>query len=147
MSRKNNAESSSLLIKVTEDDEKVESIKQNETEVAMTQEEVLEKAFEQFYKSGPKSNSPKRNSNQLKRDSKQNLNGNTSRGTDESQEVILSPGNFHQSNEKPLPPHKEIDRADEESLDKHLREEGLASENFNDGKIEQLQTKMERSAE
>ena len=144
-----NADSSSLLIKVTEGED-AEAGKVSKEEVAMTEEEVLEKAFEQFYKSAPKSiTSPTRSFRVKGGDSKLTFNEITSRGTEESQcEVILSPNNFQASNEQRNSHLKLIDQAEEESLDKQLHEEGLGRQpNLDDAQIEQLQTKMERSAE
>ena len=125
-----NADSSSLLIKVTEDE--LEGLETKE-ELAMTEEEVLEKAFEQFYKTAPVINSQKKNARVKSGDSKITTNEITSRGTDESQEVILSPNNFQSSNEKALQ-LKLVNKADEESLNKQLREEGLGEQtkNLND---------------
>ena len=87
-----NKNSISSLIKVIENDEEPEqSEDRDEEEEVLTEEQVLEKAFEKFYQSAPKSNSP------MKRqveggDSKVTFNCVTSHESDgESREVIVSP--------------------------------------------------------
>ena len=59
----------------------------------MTEEQVIEKEFEQFYKSTPKNSPPKKFFTE--KDNKPIFNQITSRESDgESQEVILSPNNL-----------------------------------------------------
>ena len=115
----NHRESSSLLIKVSDGSICEEQPRTVQPEPTMTEEQVIEKAFEQFYRTAAS------NASQHKTKSFDSRSGNdvTSR-TDESHEVILSPNQLYQSTEK-LNVVKHVTKETEQSLDQQLREEGL----------------------